>query len=424
MKIFFLLLIVSGSINASSDIAVLSLAIGSSYEQSVRSSIENKKAYCKKHGYDFIISTDSYDLDRYPAWSKIKLIERVLQTGKYKWIFWSDADALFMNMAFKLEELIDDDYDFIGCKDCNGFNLGNFFLKNTAWSFDLLKEIYKDKYKYCRIWENGAFIEIVENDPSYLLRMKVIPQRLMNSYHPPQVGKSTEAYQVGDFIIHFPGLTPEKYYLDLYKNKTVDSKDNFTLECYFEIYGCVLHRRHLNLNKKYMTNLQKVQFQKRLSQYDKQINTILEIGFNTGYLAEMFCEAKPSAKLYAIDPCQHRYVSIAKEFMSRKYGDRFTFIKGNSEEILSQLALERDILKFDLIYLEGEGDFTAIMSAIKNCSYYAHKETVIWINNYYSNVKRVIDLCEKEGLLKIINHYQSIDSAGVRSWVEVSFIVE
>ena len=86
-------------------IGVLTLCIGDKYYEAVKSGIESKKAYCYKHGYDFILgSEDIYDKSRPIAWSKIKMIEKYLP--KYDFVFCSDADVIIMNENIKLENFI------------------------------------------------------------------------------------------------------------------------------------------------------------------------------------------------------------------------------------------------------------------------------------------------------------------------------
>ncbi len=106
------------NINAK-DFAVVTMAIGKKYNKTVNSSIENKRKYCEKHGYDFICIKKSLDKNRPIPWSKIKLLSNIFKTKKYKWVFWTDADSLIMNFNIKLEELIDNNYDFIVSGDNN-----------------------------------------------------------------------------------------------------------------------------------------------------------------------------------------------------------------------------------------------------------------------------------------------------------------
>ena len=63
--------------------------------------------------------------------------------------FWSDADSFVINSEIKLEQFIDNEKDFIIGVDEHiqvnirasryvGINSGQFFIKNTPWSINLL----------------------------------------------------------------------------------------------------------------------------------------------------------------------------------------------------------------------------------------------------------------------------------------------
>jgi hypothetical protein len=54
-----------------------------------------------------------------------------MKNDKHDWYWALDMDTLIMNGAIKAEIHLDDSYDFVGAKDCNGFNAGSFFMKNT-----------------------------------------------------------------------------------------------------------------------------------------------------------------------------------------------------------------------------------------------------------------------------------------------------
>ena len=89
-------------------LAVITLSIGELYQKRWYSSAVTKEIYCKKNGYDFIYIKNSLDSTRKPHWSKIKALQNNL--NKYDWIFYSDADAHFMNLDFKIGTSIDNSY--------------------------------------------------------------------------------------------------------------------------------------------------------------------------------------------------------------------------------------------------------------------------------------------------------------------------
>ncbi|HAI18740.1 MAG TPA: hypothetical protein DCM10_12310, partial [Xanthomarina gelatinilytica] len=116
--------------------------------------VDNKKKYCRKHGYDFVCKRGLYETKfekRHPSWHSIKLILEILETTNIDWVFWSDVDALVMDATKKLETFIEDDYDMIiptqgqgeycGIKTRNCLCCGHYFVKNTDWSKKLLKKL-------------------------------------------------------------------------------------------------------------------------------------------------------------------------------------------------------------------------------------------------------------------------------------------
>lgn len=187
-------------------IAIISLAVGEEYQKAVLPGYHNKKEYCKEHGYDFFYVTETLDSSRDIPWSKIPLAQKVLP--QYDWVFWSDADSLIMNPAIKLEELIDERYFLIICKQSDGktINSGEFLIKNTPLSFDFLKEVYKPEYKNLGFWEQGAVNKVLEKE-NYSKKTLFLHQRAMNSIWGELWGETTRHvhYHTGDFILHFMG---------------------------------------------------------------------------------------------------------------------------------------------------------------------------------------------------------------------------
>ncbi len=81
------------------DIAMVSLAVGDNFRNAVSLGIQNKQSYCDEHGYDFICEDELLDHTRTAHWSKILLILKTMENSNYKWIFWTDADALISNRS-------------------------------------------------------------------------------------------------------------------------------------------------------------------------------------------------------------------------------------------------------------------------------------------------------------------------------------
>ena len=67
---------------------------------------------------------------------KITALIKHMKNDKHDWYWALDIDTLIMNGSIKAEDHVDDDYDFVGSKDCNGFNAGSFFIKNSQVKFN------------------------------------------------------------------------------------------------------------------------------------------------------------------------------------------------------------------------------------------------------------------------------------------------
>lgn len=204
-----LTLFLSISLFATSDIAVITLAAGERYKDTVQLGIDNKRRYCEKYGYDFICCEERLDPSRHFSWSKIQLVLKTMESKKYKWIFWTDADSLIMNMTIPLEKFIDEKAHFILASDPHStYNMGQFFIKNCDWSRDFLKAIYA--HTECidhKWWEQQALVNELNEKPEQLAFIKVVPLRLFNSTPKRFLrAKEVSTFETGDFIIHFSGV--------------------------------------------------------------------------------------------------------------------------------------------------------------------------------------------------------------------------
>lgn len=187
----------------------------------------NIRSYCNINGYDFIES-GIIDTSRHVSWSRIKLIENLLNEkennkDKYDWVMWVDADVVVTNKSIKIENIIENygkigmevggiDYDIIMPKeDCCDYviNNGVFLIKNTEWSKNFLKKWYgQTQFLNQAWWDGSAFIHLYDNDPDVKMHTKLVKQRVMNSFvdAPSRAGQEG-IWKDGDFIIHFAGYS-------------------------------------------------------------------------------------------------------------------------------------------------------------------------------------------------------------------------
>ena len=387
-----------------SDIAVVSMAIGENYQELVAAGTKNKQAYCTLHGYDFINLTTNLDESRPVAWNKILILQKALKNQKYRWLFWMDADAIFMNFATKLEELIDERYALIVGSDLVGCNTGNFFLKSCDWSDQFLQTVYAhQEFIHHRYWEQAAIMKELKTNRRVQQMTKVLAPRLLNAYPFPLHG-AAEVYQKGDFLLHFATIGGQKLkeLLGDYTAKTTYDASWLDLEAYLDIHGLTLSaNENLSVNEGVLTAVQKSQIHHQLQQMPFSMKRIAVIGFSAGHSAELFYHFLKEVELTACDLNLNSFTAIGVDFMQRKYPKRFTFVEGDAEEMAKKNQLLNLGQPFDLIYFNGDHSYESRKKDLLQAQAMATAQTALWINTYYGEMKRSVDYLVKVGILEI-----------------------
>lgn len=421
----------------SSDIAVVTLAAGEGYAKSVQSSIENKQAYCLLHGYDFICGDETLDASRPIPWSKIRLILDVLKRGDHQWVFWTDSDSLIMNDSIKLEELIDNHYDFILCSDHNpiddedvdilpkwraalhylpNLNTGQFLIKKSKWSIDFLEKCYfKEEFVFHPWWEQASILDLLFEDIKehvYWSKTKTIPYRLMNSFpkwHSAGTTFAPTTYQKGDFIIHFAGTKNQKELkaqLESYSKSVVHHRDHISLDDYFKIYGYDLLSQK-NQDPPFFQIFQKA----------SSIFSVLHVGFDTGHPTVNLLNAYPWMSVFGIDMSRRYYTDAAVEYCQRWFPERFTYCFGDANNVFQTIPREH---RFDVILINRGFLYEDCLSHILNLARFAKKETLLGIGNYHlSGVGRAVLKALALGVIELIEIHEHVNSNGiVEAWFE------
>ena len=212
--------------------------------------VENKKRYARLNNYDLVSKRGLYKTKpkRHPSWHSISLILEILETSSVDWVFWSDVDALIMDYTVKLESFMKPNCDIIipsqgqgeycGIKTNNCLCCGHYFIKNTQWSKDFLRHLWKwpkdeyDSYRNYGYWEQcGMNYMFNENEMNFDKHVYIeTKNRAFNSFYYQAADKEAmefsqwgeawfrtrksekeleknlgSVYIEGDFIVHFAG---------------------------------------------------------------------------------------------------------------------------------------------------------------------------------------------------------------------------
>jgi mannan polymerase II complex MNN10 subunit len=191
---------------------------------------QNKKLYANRHGYDALALTEfKYPLQQI-SFERTEYIISLLESGKYDWVYAVGGDTMITNFTTKLEDLIDEDYDFIIGVDCLGINNDSFLARATPLTIAWLKKVVslKDSYMSARWLDQSAMVDTIDMMGD---KIKIVPHRFFNSYdywqypqdYQPHIDKvdifgNDGQWQPGDFLIHWPGIKLDKR-IELAKEK-------------------------------------------------------------------------------------------------------------------------------------------------------------------------------------------------------------
>jgi len=197
-------------------IALLTFCVGPDYNKAMEPGLASKRAYAKKHDYDFFEhGEDVWDTSKPIPWSKFHFIRKYL--NDYDFLVWSDADAIILNDTVKLESfisLLPEDKDIMWTKDaCHHYNNGHMVIRGrSAWVADFcLRSLAQEDLTYHIWWDNAAMIRLHDTVPTDKCRIHICFEHWkFNAYvfGPNNSAKDTSVrlYQHGDFLIHFAGV--------------------------------------------------------------------------------------------------------------------------------------------------------------------------------------------------------------------------
>ena len=182
---------------------------------------QNKKLYAERHGYTPVAVTDGFNSVSDISWSRTRRVVKLLESGEYDWVHSVGGDTMITNFNIKYEDIVDDDSHFIIATDCWNINADSFFARATTECIEWLKFIDTLQRQYVNDpWnDQQAIIDHIEKLGD---KLRIVPQRLINSYDYDQYPGSWEHmqkkdilgndghWQLGDFLIQWPGIPNDR----------------------------------------------------------------------------------------------------------------------------------------------------------------------------------------------------------------------
>lgn len=215
-----------------------------------RISINNKKAYAKRHGYALTIkdmtTAKRYSHEYREGWQKVEILKQSMREfPNAEWFWWLDLDTLIMEPEKSLEDHIfnrletiarrslhdfnplkieldipyvnyNEQIDLLITQDCGGFNLGSFLIRNTEWS-KLLLDIWFEPVAYEQkhmVWEHKEqdnLEHLYANQPWIRSRVGFLPLRAINAFPPGACSEFSENPRFfynpkeHDFVVNMAG---------------------------------------------------------------------------------------------------------------------------------------------------------------------------------------------------------------------------
>lgn len=203
--------------------------------------MHNHKEYARVHGYKYRVLTvpivTQHSNVSMVYWHKSFLVLQLLVN--FKWVFWTDCDALFMNFSIPLpipnttktnvHMVISGDYN-------NAINTGQFLIDNSIWSKNIMSNIHTNLKPECGDrFDNAAFNWVLWGNcavsKGWASSLKACESKLKQAIYPnalkcANINTYPSAYErmstkdrLSVFRVHFPGDQRKKLmYAKKYNN--------------------------------------------------------------------------------------------------------------------------------------------------------------------------------------------------------------
>src|SRR5271154_783693 len=194
-----------------------------------------KAKYCSRHGYHLetapLPGTGGNAQEMY-GFKRLALVIDLLKRVDYDWVWVTGCDILITNPEIKLETLIDDDFGMVAGTDATGCGMDSYLIRKSHGGLELIERLLTFKDRPVGLLHDQSTLDHLWQEPEVKKVVKLIPQRLMNSYKYGSLhqyrflsegfftgtdflGNSGE-WQPGDFVLHTPGLPNVQQKLDLF----------------------------------------------------------------------------------------------------------------------------------------------------------------------------------------------------------------
>ena len=147
------------------------------------------EAYAARHGYDLVLSTEPIAPERPPAWQKIAMVRRLLDS--YEEVLWVDADAIFLDISQDVADLVRPGKDLYLVEhvweggSARSANTGVFLIRATDWSRSFLDRVWAaEQWVDHPWWENAAILDMLgyavppDLSPPYKARVSDLEERV------------------------------------------------------------------------------------------------------------------------------------------------------------------------------------------------------------------------------------------------------
>jgi hypothetical protein len=184
-------------------VLVFSIAL-EGYSLLFRDCIKSHREYCDKFGLEYVLVNKSERklLPIEAAWLKIFLLRAALQSNKYSWVAFIDADCEIRNFAplfindFKKYSI--NKYIFMAHGFSGRINSGVIFIKNNLESLKFLNTVISNgdiqvPKEDDALYENGHMIHFGKNNPI----VQIIEAEKWNNNHNININSSIQHYSGG-----------------------------------------------------------------------------------------------------------------------------------------------------------------------------------------------------------------------------------